>query len=143
MLRSDSLAIKPKVGFEFGPVRFVRVSEEAIDEAIAESFPASDPPAWNPGLARPIPADVTRNNSRASDPSPSVVSVVTRRPGVIEVPQPRKTNRTAGQVVVSLGAAVGVALLAPLAVLAVGIPLAATIRGLLELVVWMFSWVSR
>jgi hypothetical protein len=43
----------------------------------------------------------------------------------------------------SVGAAIGVALLAPLAVLAVGTPSAAAIRGLLELVLWMFSSVSR
>lgn len=30
-------------------------SEMAIDDALSGSFPASDPPAWNPGMARPIP----------------------------------------------------------------------------------------
>ena len=31
--------------------------ELAIDDALEASFPASDPPAWNPGLARVVPDD--------------------------------------------------------------------------------------
>ena len=41
-------------------VRRERRVEVAIDDALAVSFPASDPPAWNPGVARPIPVDASR-----------------------------------------------------------------------------------
>lgn len=27
-------------------------AERAIDDVLADSFPASDPPSWNPGIAR-------------------------------------------------------------------------------------------
>lgn len=29
--------------------------ERVIDDVLADSFPASDPPSWNPGVARPDP----------------------------------------------------------------------------------------
>ena len=32
-------------------------AERALDEVLADSFPASDPPSWNPGTIRPQPAD--------------------------------------------------------------------------------------
>ena len=38
-------------------VRREPLSELAMDDALAGSFPASDPPAWNPGLARPLPVN--------------------------------------------------------------------------------------
>ena len=31
-------------------------AERAIDDVLKDSFPASDPPSWNPGVARPDPS---------------------------------------------------------------------------------------
>ena len=31
-------------------------AEEALDQVLADSFPASDPPSWNPGIALVNPA---------------------------------------------------------------------------------------
>jgi hypothetical protein len=116
-------------------VRRERQRELAIDETLAESFPASDPPAWNPGLARPIPAGPTHgraNDIRRVSPACETASDT---PGVIDLARP---DLTLVQALLSLSGAVGLALLVPFAILLVGLPVALAVRGLLEVVLWLF-----
>jgi hypothetical protein len=40
-------------------------AERAIDDVLQDSFPASDPPSWNPGIARPDPS-VRESSARSS-----------------------------------------------------------------------------
>jgi hypothetical protein len=117
-------------------VRRERQSELAIDDALVGSFPASDPPAWNPGMARPIPVGASRD--RANDRRLSAARDEATAPGVIDVSRPHGSERTLLQGLVSFAGAAGIALLVPFAILAVGLPIALVVRGLLEVFVWLF-----
>jgi hypothetical protein len=102
-------------------VRRERQTEGAIDDTLAASFPASDPPAWNPGFARLGPKETTRDASE-----------------VLEVSRTDRPRRTVAATLTSLAGAAGIVLLVPVAILLVGLPVALAARGLLELFLWLF-----
>jgi hypothetical protein len=112
--------------------------EQALDQVLADSFPASDPPSWNPGIARLNPAvdvkpEAERSESIAGTPARTGTS------GIIDVSRPTGGDRTFLQGLVSLAGAAGIALLVPFAILLVGTPIALPIRGVLGLFGWLFG----
>lgn len=99
------------------------LTTQAIDDVLAGTFPASDPPAWTPGVAVPAP----RHDDRG-------------RADVIDVSISPADRSTAPPVVSLLGAA-ALSLLVPLAIFAVGAPVAVGVRGALELTGWLLTMV--
>ena len=65
----------------------------------------------------------------------------TNLPAVIDVSGPGRPARTFAQALVSLAGAAGVALVVPLAVIAVSTPVALALRGLLEAAEWLLAMV--
>ena len=61
-------------------------AERAIDDVLADSFPASDPPSWNPGVSRPEPAASMHTGHARSEPMDA--SAGGTRAGVIDVSRP-------------------------------------------------------
>lgn len=112
-----------------------QVAEQALDQVLADSFPASDPPSWNPGIVRPDPVA-----SRAAQPAaretrpPDRHQPLTGVDTIVLVSEPIATERS---FVERLAAGVGallVAMLLPLGILLAGLPVAYAIRWALELV---------
>ena len=56
--------------------------ERAIDDVLEDSFPASDPPSWNLGIARPGPRAVSATSIVADDPDNS--EAIARNADVID-----------------------------------------------------------
>ena len=110
-------------------------AERAIDEVLAESFTASDPPSWNPGVSRPAPA-VSIHHEAAQSEWADASAGGTRARVIVSRPE---TDRTFVDGLISLAGAAGIALLVPFVILLIGMPVALTVRGLLEVTGWLFG----
>jgi hypothetical protein len=118
-------------------------AERAIDDVLADSFPASDPPSWNPGITR-LALDVELAH-RASRQTP-LTDAGEQGNGfsdVIDVSRPTRGGRTFLQGLVSLVGAAGIALAVPFVILLIGMPIALAVRGLLEAVGWVLGVAIR
>lgn len=117
--------------------RRLRVAvERALDQVLADSFPASDPPSWNSGIVRPGPrAGVEPHAERFEAIADTAARAVAS--DVLDVSRPSRGDRTFLQGLVSLAGAAGVALLLPFAILVVGLPMVFAVRGVLEVMGWI------
>ena len=97
------------------------------------SFPASDPPSWNPGVARPDPSV-----HELVEDAPIKVPVGGGAIDIIDVSRPN-AERTFLQAVVSFAGAGAISLTVPFVILLIGLPFALAIRGLLEAIDWLFG----
>jgi hypothetical protein len=86
-------------------------AERAIDGVLADSFPASDPPSWSPGIARLAPLDPDPVH-RAPMHGRAAAGAI----DVIDVSLPHR-ERTFLDVLVSVTGAAGLALMVPFVML--------------------------
>ena len=112
-----------------------RAAEAALDQILADSFPASDPPGWTPGIARPAGQMVA--DQQVDDPMTQPEARSGNDDAIDGSRQP--SGRSCVQLLMSFFGAMGVALLVPFAILLIGLPVALAVRGIIDVVGWVFG----
>jgi len=114
-------------------------AERAIDDVLADSFPASDPPSWNPGITRLALGGNLADRASRHTPLTDAGARWAGLSDVVDVSRPTRGGRTFLQGLASLAGAVGIALAVPFVILLIGSPVALVVRGLLEAVGWVLG----
>jgi hypothetical protein len=116
-------------------------AERAIDDVLADSFPASDPPSWNPGITRLALsgnlADGASGHTRSPmrrDGQGSVMSLTSRGQQAKDVRFFKDWSPSLEQ---------RASLVIPFVILLIGLPIALAVRGLLEVVGWVLGIAIR
>ena len=118
-------------------------AERAIDDVLADSFPASDPPSWNPGITRLHFDGDLAHRAWGQTPRTDAAEILNGLSDVIDVSRPARGGRTFLQGLVSLAGAAGITLAVPFVILMIGLPIALAVRGLLEVVGWVLGVAVR
>jgi hypothetical protein len=105
--------------------------ERKVDDVLADSFPASDPPPWTLGRAPASPVDSTdvesADTTRDNAPAWSSLTTVVVAGG----------QKTARQWLATVVGGVAAAMMIPLGILLIGIPIAVATRTLIEVAAWV------
>jgi hypothetical protein len=116
-------------------------AERAVDQTLADSFPASDPPSWTLGVARPSPP--RRSVDAVGVASASAVSdrplLGVHGTGIMVVSSAEFRQRTLLQNLTSFASAASLSFLVPVVVLLVGIPVVLAVRMIVEGMTWLMT----
>ena len=113
-------------------------AERAVDAVLEGSFPASDPPSWTLGITRPRPQRPANLQAVVPDASRTALT----KKDVMDLSRPATGRGTFVRAAMSWAGAVGIALIAPVIVLLIGLPVVLAVRGIVTAVNWLLAMTS-